>query len=66
MIIVFGSINLDLVARVPRLPRPGETLAFAVAAGTLACGHIGAQTALVEGAIIATFAEQVESSHHIR
>ncbi|MEP7183960.1 MAG: ribokinase [Betaproteobacteria bacterium] len=27
MILVFGSINLDLVARVPRLPRPGETLA---------------------------------------
>jgi ribokinase len=24
---VVGSINLDLVARVPRLPRPGETLA---------------------------------------
>ena len=27
MIVVFGSINLDLVARVARLPRPGETLA---------------------------------------
>jgi ribokinase len=26
MIVVFGSINLDLVARVARLPRPGETL----------------------------------------
>ena len=26
MIVVFGSINVDLVARVPRLPRPGETL----------------------------------------
>lgn len=25
-IIVFGSINLDLVARVPQLPKPGETL----------------------------------------
>jgi ribokinase len=25
-IIVFGSINLDLVAQVPRLPKPGETL----------------------------------------
>ena len=25
-VIVFGSINLDLVARVPRLPVPGETL----------------------------------------
>jgi ribokinase len=27
VIVVFGSINLDLVARVARLPRPGETLA---------------------------------------
>jgi len=26
MIIVLGSINVDLVASVPRLPRPGETL----------------------------------------
>jgi ribokinase len=36
MVIVFGSINVDLVARVPRLPRPGETLAgsrFAMTAG---------------------------------
>ena len=27
MILVFGSVNLDLVAQVPRLPAPGETLA---------------------------------------
>lgn len=26
MVVVFGSLNLDLVARVPRLPVPGETL----------------------------------------
>ncbi|MBO0350409.1 ribokinase, partial [Phormidium pseudopriestleyi FRX01] len=26
-IIVFGSINLDLVTRTHRLPKPGETLA---------------------------------------
>ena len=26
MVVVFGSINLDLVTRVPRLPLPGETL----------------------------------------
>ena len=36
MVLVFGSVNLDLVARVPRIPAPGETLsgtAFAVAPG---------------------------------
>lgn len=27
MVVVFGSINLDLVARVPRIPAPGETIA---------------------------------------
>ena len=27
MVVVFGSINLDLVTRVPRFPAPGETLA---------------------------------------
>ena len=27
MVVVFGSINLDLVAQVARIPRPGETLA---------------------------------------
>src|ERR671912_570466 len=26
MIVVFGSINMDLVARVPRIARPGETV----------------------------------------
>lgn len=26
MVIVFGSINIDLVARVPSIPRPGETV----------------------------------------
>src|SRR5438445_2949436 len=25
-VIVFGSLNMDLMARVPRMPRPGETL----------------------------------------
>ena len=26
MIVVFGSVNVDLVARVSRIPRPGETV----------------------------------------
>src|SRR5690606_1139406 len=36
MIIVFGSINIDLIATTTRLPRPGETVAgtgFSTAAG---------------------------------
>ncbi|WP_159946168.1 ribokinase [Rhizobium sp. 18065] len=36
MITVFGSINMDLVANTPRLPKPGETVTgtgFATAAG---------------------------------
>lgn len=44
MVVVFGSINLDLVARVPRIPAPGET----IAGGTLAMlpGGKGANQAL--------------------
>ncbi len=44
-----------------RLPWP-EALAFAVAAGTLACGRIGAQSALADHTTIAAFAVRVESS----
>ncbi len=36
MVVVFGSINLDLIAQVARIPAPGETLAgtaFAMAPG---------------------------------
>jgi ribokinase len=36
VVVVFGSLNVDLVARVPRLPEPGETLRaidFAVSPG---------------------------------
>ncbi|MEO1636928.1 MAG: ribokinase, partial [Cyanobacteria bacterium J06631_9] len=25
-IVVFGSLNMDLVAQVPRVPQPGETI----------------------------------------
>ena len=55
MVVVFGSINLDLVARVPRIPAPGETLAgtaFDVAPGgkganqAHAARHAGAQVVM--------------------
>lgn len=55
MIVVFGSINLDLTARVARLPRPGETIAgasFATSPGgkganqALAARRAGADVAL--------------------
>jgi ribokinase len=56
MITAFGSVNLDLVARVERLPRPGETLAgrtFAMLPGgkganqALAARRAGAQVTLI-------------------
>jgi ribokinase len=56
VIVVFGSINLDLVARVARLPRPGETLAgerFAALPGgkganqALAASRAGARVAMI-------------------
>lgn len=55
MIIVFGSVNLDLVARVPRMPQPGETLSgstFAMFPGgkgsnqALAARRAGARVAM--------------------
>jgi ribokinase len=55
MIVVFGSVNLDLVARVPRIPAPGETVAgtaFETAPGgkganqALAARQAGAEVAL--------------------
>lgn len=59
MIVVFGSINVDLTARVERFPQPGETLSgisFAIAPGgkganqALAARRAGAAVAIV-GAI---------------
>ncbi len=56
MIVVFGSINLDLTARVERFPKPGETIigtAFAAVPGgkganqALAARRAGAQVAMV-------------------
>ena len=55
MVVVFGSINLDLVARAERFPRPGETLAaesFAMYPGgkganqALAAARAGAAVAM--------------------
>ena len=53
---VVGSLNMDLVARAPRLPHPGETLAgrtFAQAAGgkggnqAVAAARLGAQVSML-------------------
>lgn len=55
-IIVFGSINIDLVTRTPRLPAAGETLigrSFVTVPGgkganqAVACGRLGAETHMV-------------------
>lgn len=56
MITVLGSINVDLVAKAPRLPRPGETITgcnFSIEAGgkganqALAARRAGADVRLV-------------------
>lgn len=55
-VIVFGSINMDLVVRSPRLPNPGETLhgeRFFTAPGgkganqAVACGRLGVPTQMI-------------------
>ena len=73
MIVVFGSINLDLVARVPRLPRPGETLSgsgFAALPGgkganqALAARLAGADVALVGAVGRDAFAGPAQAGLH--
>ena len=55
-ITVVGSINLDLVVRVPALPRPGETVGGATFARipggkganqAVACARLGADVTMV-------------------
>jgi ribokinase len=55
-VVIFGSINMDLVVRTPRLPAPGETLighTFFTAAGgkganqAVACARLGAQSRMI-------------------
>jgi len=66
MVVVFGSVNLDLTATVPRIPRGGETLAgshFAMAPGgkganqALAARRAGARVAMVGAVGRDAFAE---------
>lgn len=60
MIVVIGSINMDLVLRVPRMPRPGETLtgsAFRTIPGgkganqAVACARLGRSPVAMVGCV---------------
>ena len=55
-VVIFGSINMDLVVRTPRLPAPGETLighTFFTASGgkganqAVACARLGTQARMI-------------------
>lgn len=70
-IVVFGSINMDLVVRTPRLPAPGETLTghtFFTAPGgkganqAVACARLGAPTRMVGRVGDDLFGEQLRAS----
>lgn len=70
-IVVFGSMNMDLVARAPRLPAPGETLtghSFATVPGgkganqAVACARLGAPTRMVGRVGDDVFATALRSS----
>jgi ribokinase len=69
-IVVVGSINLDLVARCDRLPRPGETVgdaAFVRVAGgkganqAVACARLGADVTMIGAVGRDSFAEEALS-----
>jgi ribokinase len=66
-IVVVGSVNLDLVVRVARLPRPGETVAggtFARVPGgkganqAVACARLGAEVTMIGAVGRDPFAEE--------
>ena len=70
-IVVFGSINIDLVVRTPRLPAPGETLTghtFFTAPGgkganqAVACARLGVPTRMVGRVGDDLFGEQLRAS----
>src|SRR5271154_4395047 len=56
MIVVFGSINIDLVTRAPRIPRPGETVAgpsyVAIPGGKGANQALAARLAGADGMLV--------------
>jgi ribokinase len=67
MIVVFGSINLDLIGKVSRIPKPGETVpgtSFATAAGgkganqALAARRAGASVKMIGSAGRDTMGDQ--------
>ena len=70
-IAVFGSLNVDLVTRLERFPRPGETVearAFTMYPGgkganqAVACGKLGAQVAMYGALGSDSLAERLQTS----